>query len=198
LISLLIGSGTRDVSVGDLADRVIAEADGSVRRLGGMDTAALESVSGIGPATAARIIAALELGRRAEVEAHREGVRIRGPEDVYRLLGPRLRGLEQEEFHVLLLNTQNRVIREILVSRGILDASLVHPREVFRAAILEGAASVVVVHNHPSGDPTPSPEDRVVTDRIAEAGRTIGIALLDHVIIGAERFESMMSFPGGR
>ncbi len=195
---MLIGSGTRDVSVGDLADRVIAEADGSVRRLGGMDTAALESVSGIGPATAARIIAALELGRRAEVEAHREGVRIRGPEDVYRLLGPRLRGLEQEEFHVLLLNTQNRVIREILVSRGILDASLVHPREVFRAAILEGAASVVVVHNHPSGDPTPSPEDRVVTDRIAEAGRTIGIALLDHVIIGAERFESMMSFPGGR
>jgi len=161
-----------------------------------MDPAALEAVPGIGPATAARIIAALELGRRAEIESHRDGGAVRGPEDVYRLLGPRLRDLPQEEFHVLLLNSQNRVIREVLVSRGILDASLVHPREVFRAAILEGAASIVVVHNHPSGDPTPSPEDRGVTDRLAEAGRTVGIPLLDHVIVGAGRYASLMRGDG--
>jgi DNA repair protein RadC len=102
-----------------------------------------------------------------------------------------MRDLQQEEFHSLLLNTQHRVIRDVLVTRGILDASLIHPREVFRPAIVESAAGVILVHNHPSGDPTPSREDRAVTRQLAEAGRAIGIPVLDHVILGEGRYVSI-------
>ena len=98
--------------------------------------------------------------------------------------GPRLRDLPQEEFHALLLDTRHRVIREVLITRGTLDASLITPREVFRLAVVEGAAAVIVAHNHPSGDPSPSPDDRTVTSQIAEAGRALGITVLDHVILG--------------
>jgi DNA repair protein RadC len=109
---------------------------------------------------------------------------MRGPEDVVRLLGPRLRGLAHEEFHVVILNTRHRVLEVRPVSRGILDASLVHPREVFGPALEARAAAVILVHNHPSGDPEPSPEDRRVTRQMAEAGDVLGIRVLDHVIIG--------------
>ena len=113
---------------------------------------------------------------------------MRGPEDVYRCLGPTLRDLPHEEFHALLLNTQHRMMSEVLVTRGILDASLVHPREVFRPAVMEGASAIILVHNHPSGDPTPSTEDHSVTRRLTRAGRAIGIPVLDHVIIGDGRW----------
>jgi DNA repair protein RadC len=106
-------------------------------------------------------------------------------------MGPLLRDLRQEEFHALLLNTQHRVIRDVLVTRGILDASLIHPREVFRTAIVESAAGVILVHNHPSGDPAPSGEDRSVTRQLAAAGRAIGIPVLDHVIVGEGRWVSL-------
>ncbi|MEJ2540610.1 MAG: DNA repair protein RadC, partial [Gemmatimonadota bacterium] len=146
--------------------------DGLVRREGG------------GPATAARVIAALERGRRAAVEAGGPRPRIKGPEDVFRRMGPRMRDGVQEEFRTLLLDAQHGVLREVLVTRGILDASLIHPREVFRPAIEAGAAALILVHNHPSGDPTPSPEDRAVTRQLVEAGRTLGVPVLDHVVIG--------------
>jgi DNA repair protein RadC len=119
------------------------------------------------------------------------GYPIRGPGDVFQLMGPRLRHLPQEEFHVLLLNTRHRVVREVAVTRGILDASLIHPREVFRTVIVEGAAGIILVHNHPSGDPTPSPEDRAITRQLSEAGRALGIPVLDHVVIGDGRFSSL-------
>ena len=106
-------------------------------------------------------------------------------------MGPRLRDLDQEEFHVLLLTSQHRVIREVLITRGILDASLIHPREVFKPAIIESAAAVILLHNHPSGDSTPSGEDRAVTRQLVDAGRTIGIPVLDHVILGDTGFTSM-------
>jgi len=106
---------------------------------------------------------------------------------------PRLRGLQQEEFHALVLNTRHRVVREVAVTRGILDASLIHPREVFRIAVVEGAAGVVLVHNHPSGDPTPSSEDRAVTRQLVEAGRALGIPVLDHVVIGDGTFRSVVA-----
>jgi DNA repair protein RadC len=102
-----------------------------------------------------------------------------------------MRDLPQEEFHALLLNTRHQVVREVTVTRGILDASLIHPREVFRAAVVEGAAGVVIVHNHPSGDPTPSAEDRAVTRQLGEAGRALGIPVLDHVIIGDGAWRSL-------
>jgi DNA repair protein RadC len=106
-------------------------------------------------------------------------------------MGPLLRDLSQEEFHALLLNTQHTVIREVLVTRGILDASLIHPREVFRPAVLAGAAAVILVHNHPSGDPTPSAEDRAVTRQLVEAGRVVGIPVLDHVVVAGLRWCSL-------
>jgi DNA repair protein RadC len=106
-------------------------------------------------------------------------------------MGPRLRDLPQEEFHALLLNTRHRIVREVAVTRGILDASLIHPREVFRPAVVESAAGVILVHNHPSGDPTPSAEDRAVTRQLAEAGRSLGIPVLDHVIVGDGGYTSL-------
>ncbi len=115
--------------------------------------------------------AALELGRRAAEEARRESERIVSPRDVYDRFRLRLRDLRQEEFHVLLLNTQNAVLRDVMVTRGILDASVVHPREVFAPAVAEAAAAVVLIHNHPSGDPTPSAADREVTRQMCAAGR---------------------------
>jgi DNA repair protein RadC len=106
-------------------------------------------------------------------------------------MGPRLRDVRQEEFHALLLNTRHRVLREVLVTRGTLDSALIHPREVFRHAVAEGAAAVILVHNHPSGDPTPSAEDRAVTRQLAEAGRAVGIPVLDHVVVGRGAFVSL-------
>ncbi|HZD06556.1 MAG TPA: UPF0758 domain-containing protein, partial [Longimicrobiales bacterium] len=149
LVAILVGSGGRDGSALDVAAAVLAEAGESLRSLGVMDPAGLETVRGVGPATASRLGAAIELGRRiaSEAASAEDGV-IRGPGDVHARLGPRLRDLPQEEFHVLLLDVRHRVLREALVTRGTLDASLIHPREVFRLAILQRAAGVVLVHNH--------------------------------------------------
>ncbi len=198
LIALVIGSGGRQASALEVADRVLDRCRGRLRSLSGLDPAALEEIPGVGRATAARILAAVELGSRAAAEEVPDRMRIRGPEDVYRLMAPRLRDLPHEEFHALLLNTQHRVLRVALVSRGILDASLIHPREVFRPAILENAASVVLVHNHPSGDPTPSPEDRAVTRQLSEAGRTMGIRVLDHLVVGERGWSSAAGEAGTR
>jgi len=184
LVAILIGSGTTDRSAVEVAGELIGSTGGSLRRLAASSPRELEKVAGVGPAVAARVAAALELGRRLAREEPRERGRIRGARDVHDRCAPFLRDQVQEEFHVLMLNTQHSVTRELVVTRGTLDTSVVHPREVFRAAILESAAAVILVHNHPSGDPTPSREDREVTDQLAGAGRTVGIPVLDHVIIG--------------
>jgi DNA repair protein RadC len=189
-MAILIGSGGAGESALDVAHRVLS-AQPSLRRLASLPGGALEREPGIGKATAARIQAALELGRRAAAEPSEADGRIRGPGDVFARMGPLLRDLQQEEFHALLLNTQHRVLRDVLVTRGILDASVIHPREVFRAAIVEGAAGVILVHNHPSGDPTPSREDRAVTRQLRAAGRAIGIPVLDHVVLGGHGYVSL-------
>lgn len=191
LLALLIGSGSPGASAVRIAEGLVSRGGGSLRELAAGSVEALEAEPGVGPATAARIAAAFELGRRAASEAGSQGDRIRGPRQVWKRMGPLLRDLRQEEFHALLLNAQNRVLRDVLVTRGVLDASLIHPREVFRPAILEAAAGVILVHNHPSGDPDPSPEDRAVTRQLVEAGRAVGIHVLDHVIVGDGRYVSM-------
>jgi DNA repair protein RadC len=145
----------------------------------------------LGRAASARLAAALELGRRAATRPLERGQRLRGPADVHGLLGVRLRHLPQEEFHVLLLDARHRLLRASLVTRGTADTSLVHAREVFREAVREGASGVILVHNHPSGDPRPSPEDRTVTQQLCRAGSVVGIPILDHVIVGDGRFVSM-------
>ncbi len=193
LVALVLGSGGPGLPVERLSRRVLraatARADGVLPRL---SVDALQSIPGVGPASASRLVAALELGRRVASHAGTAGApAIRGPEDVYRRMGPLLRDLSQEEFHALLLNTQHTVIREVLVTRGILDASLIHPREVFRPAVLANAAAVILVHNHPSGDPTPSAEDRAVTRQLVEAGRVVGIPVLDHVVVAGARWCSL-------
>lgn len=190
LLALVIGSGGSRGSVLELADRILGSTGGRLRPLGRSGPAQLEALPGVGRATAARVAAALELGLRASEEGEPDRPRVRGPADVHRLMAPRLRDLAHEEFHALLLNTQHRVIRDVIVTRGILDASLIHPREVFRPAILASAASVILVHNHPSGDPTPSPEDRAVSRQLADAGRAVGIRVLDHVVVGDGRWAS--------
>lgn len=190
LLTLIVGSGSAHGSATEIAAR-IAENVGDLHRLAGADVAYLEGVEGVGAATAARLAAAFELGRRVASVHAADGEPIRGPADVFRRMGPRLRDIRQEEFHALLLNTRHRILREVLVTRGILDASLIHPREVFRLAVSEGAASVILVHNHPSGDPTPSAEDRAVTRQLAAAGRSLGIPVLDHVVIGRGRYVSL-------
>lgn len=192
LIAILVGSGTEGRSAVDVAGELLMVADGSLRRLGTAPAAELMRVRGVGWAVAARLAAALELGRRMAREETRERTRIRGPGDVYERCAPSLRDLAHEEFRVLLLNTQHAVTREVVVTRGILDASVVHPREVFKAAVVESAAAVILVHNHPSGEPTPSAEDREVTRQLVEAGRVLGIPVLDHVVIGDGRYVSFV------
>jgi len=192
LLVLLIGSGTARAPGPDIASALLARFETPLR-LAAADVAALEGVSGVGCATAGRLAAAFELGRRATVDLHTADTPIRGAGDVFRLMGPVLWDRPQEEFHVLLLNSRHRVVRSVFVTRGILDASLVHPREVFRLAVGEGAAGVILVHNHPSGDPTPSEEDRLVTRQLADAGRTLAIPVLDHVIVARMGYSSLGS-----
>lgn len=191
LLALIIGSGSSGSPAHVVAGRLTALADGSLRRLASTDVAILERVPGVGKATASRILASLELGRRAASDDASPGGQIRGPADVFARMGPRLRDVLQEEFHALLLNSRHRVMREVLVTRGTLDAALIHPREVFRPAVAEGAAGVILVHNHPSGDPTPSAEDRAVTLELARAGLALGIPVLDHIVVGRGAYTSL-------
>jgi DNA repair protein RadC len=197
LVALVVGSGGAGRSAEDIAGSVLRGSGASGTGPEGAvlwrsTPAALARVSGLGPAGACRLVAALELGRRGVEGAHAAAsARIRGPEDVFRRMGPQLGSLDQEEFHALHLNTQHTVIREVLVTRGILDASLIHPREVFRPALEVSAAAVILVHNHPSGDPTPSAEDLRVTRQLREAGRILGVPVLDHVIVAGGSWRSV-------
>lgn len=190
LLAVLLGTGRDGQSVLDVAGRLLEVSDGSLRRLAQRPRAELLRAAGVGPTKAARLLAAFELGARTAREERPALPRIREPEDVVHLFDNRLRDLQVEEFHLLALDSQSQVLREVLVTRGLLNSSLVHPREVFRAAIAEAAAGIIVVHNHPSGDPTPSAEDRAVTQQLAAAGRLLDLPLYDHVIIAGDRFLS--------
>lgn len=190
LLAILIGSGSGRQSALRLGEQVLGMVDGSLRRLAQQPVAALTAVRGIGTARAVTIHAALELGRRLAVESREDGAPLRSPRDVYEAFAPRLQDLPVEEFHVAVLDAQHRLERDIAVTRGILNSSLVHPREVFREAIAERAAAIVLVHNHPSGDPTPSVDDRVVTEQLVAAGRLLDIPVHDHVVIGRGRYVS--------
>lgn len=191
LLAILLGTGTRGRDTLAVAAEVLAKSDGSLRRLATRPAAEIARISGVGRIKAARVGAALELGRRVGAEAEPPPERIRGPDDVRRYYALRLRDLPVEEFHVLALGSQSQILADLLITRGILNSSLVHPREVFRAAIAEGAAGIIVVHNHPSGDPTPSADDRAVTRQLVDAGRLLDMPVYDHVVIGGgERYVS--------
>lgn len=158
-----------------------ADVPDALWRVSGEELVALD---GMGPASAARLLACLEISRRAAVRKAESRPTISTPEDVVELCGTRLRGRDREHFLTLALNTKNRLLRIIEVSIGSLNASIVHPRELFKESVRLSAASVIVVHNHPSGDPTPSGADVQLTRRIVKAGDVLGIEVLDHVVIG--------------
>jgi DNA repair protein RadC len=191
LLALLIGAGSATGgSALSLGQALLASAGGSLRRIAMQPVAALTATCGIGMARAVTVHAALELGRRLAAESREDGAPVRSPRDVARLFAPRLEDLPVEEFHVAILDAQHRLERDVTITRGILTSSLVHPREVFREAIAERAAAVILVHNHPSGDPTPSADDRLVTEQLVAAGKLLDIPVHDHLIIGRGRYTS--------
>lgn len=189
LLALLIRTGSRGRGALDVAAHSLAVADG-LRGLSSASADELEALAGLGPAKAAALSAAFELGRRVAEHRLERGVPLRGPRDVQRHFAPRLRDEQCEHFLVVLLDGRHRVLGDVAVSRGTLTSSLVHPREVFRPAIRRAAAAIVLVHNHPSGDPTPSAEDRRVTARLGEAGELVGIRVVDHVIVAEGGYHS--------
>jgi DNA repair protein RadC len=190
LLAILLRTGTFAESAVRLAQRILTEC-GGLRSLVDMTKDQLTEIKGIGDAKALQIQASIELGRRLARSQMNETVTIRSPENVNDLLREELRYLQKEHFVCLFLNTKNHVIGQETLSMGSLNASIVHPREVFRAAIKRSSAALICVHNHPSGDPTPSPEDIQITHRLVEAGAIIGIEVLDHVIIGDHKFVSL-------
>jgi DNA repair protein RadC len=183
LLGVLVGIGSREKTAVELAQAVISEA-GGLHGLYGVSAHELMEINGIGEVKACIILAAVELGRRIGQVRNPERPVVSSPADVERILRGRIANLDRENFIAMLLNTKNEVIGTPTVSVGTLSDSLVHPREVFKPAIRASAASVILAHNHPSGNAEPSWEDREVTKRLARAAELLDIALLDHVIIG--------------
>ncbi len=185
LLALVLRTGSRFENVVDLSRRLISKF--GLDKLGACSLSELQGVKGVGLAKACQIVALFELAER-RVKPLRSV--IKSPRDVFLYAKPLVAGLLKEHFLVLFLDCKNNVLKHEVVSVGTLDASLVHPREVFRSAIKEGCASIILVHNHPSGDCNPSKEDLDVTERLVDAGKLIGISVLDHVIIGNDSFWS--------
>lgn len=190
LIAILLRTGTISESAVSLAQKVLVQS-GGLRNLVDVSTNQLMTIKGIGSAKALQILAGIELGRRLASTALDKMMTIRTPQDVANYLMEELRYLQKEHFVCLFMDTKNHVMGKETLSIGSLNASIVHPREVFRAAIKRGSASIICVHNHPSGDPHPSPEDIEMTNRLIEAGQIIGIEVLDHIIIGDLKFVSL-------
>jgi DNA repair protein RadC len=190
LLALLLRTGGRGADALAVASDLLARHGGlsGLARAGGRE---LASSPGVGPAKSASVHAALELGRRVAARRLVAGAAIREAADVYRHFHPSLRHVPHERFLVILLDGRHRVLRQEVVSQGTLTASLVHPREVFRPALREGAAALVLVHNHPSGDPTPSREDREITARLVHAGEILGVRVLDHVVVAERGYRSL-------
>jgi len=189
LLALILRTGAQNHDAWTLVRRIL-DRFGGLAGLAETPSAALEAMPGLGPAKSASLRASIEMACRLVDQPLERGQPIRSPEDVQRHFRCGLTGLRRESFHVLLLDARHRLIAIDQVSVGTLTASLVHPREVFREAIRTAAAALVLVHNHPSGDPSPSAEDRTVTNRLQAAGRLLGIRVLDHVIVTTTRYFS--------
>ena len=191
-IILRTGDPASRASAVDLARRLLEEFKSDLSALTAASVAELCAVPGIGPAKACEIKAAFELGRRRmeKADGPLRRKQFRCSEDVASIYMPRFADKKREQFQVVMLDRKNRLMGEESVSKGSLDGSMAHPREVFNMAIRESAAAIICVHNHPSGDPQPSPEDRALTRRLLDAGETIGIPVLDHIIVGRNCYVS--------
>jgi DNA repair protein RadC len=189
LLAILLRTGRRDSSAVQVAIELLGQL-GGVDGLARCGVEELRAIKGVGPAKAAQLKAAVELGRRSLAVPLSSGTRVSSSADLFKHFHPMLRDLKHEIFKVVLLDAKNTVVKETTVSEGSLTLSVVHPREVFAFAVRESAAGVIFLHNHPSGDPAPSPEDRQLTERLVGAGRLLGIRVVDHLIIGDGRYVS--------
>lgn len=190
LLAIQLRIGNRERSALGLGELLLKEF-GGLRGVACASIEALSRVKGVGEVKAVQIMAAVEISKRLAVLSTEDRPTINSPQDVANLLMPELRDMKKEVLKSLLLDTKNKVMKVLTVSIGILDSSLVHPREVFKDAIVASSAAVIVAHNHPSGDPTPSLDDKRITQRLYEAGQLLGIELLDHVVIGDNSWISL-------
>lgn len=190
LIAILLRTGTKDESVLQLANRILLYFE-KIHELKDATIEEMTAIKGIGEAKAVQLLAAVELGRRLAQQQTDEKFTIRSPKDAADYLMADMTSLKQEHFVVLFLNIKNQITHKQTIFVGSLNASIVHPREIFREAVRRSSASIICAHNHPSGNPAPSPEDIDVTKRLAEAGSIVGVELLDHVIIGDHQFTSL-------
>jgi len=190
LLAIVLGHGVTNAGALELANAVLA-ATGGLHGLARATGHELRRIPGIGTARAAQIIAAVEAGRRTLLRGRLERVQITAAIDAARLLVPQYGSKPVEHFGVMLLDTKHHVLKTALISVGTLDASIVHPREVFREATIAGAFAIILFHNHPSGDPKPSPDDIVLTRRLVEAGDLMGITVMDHLILAERGFRSL-------
>lgn len=187
LFAILLRTGTIQENVIDMSNRLIAEH--GLDKLFECSLKELQKIKGIGPGKAMQILTISELGKRHK-DSQKPVEKITCAEDVFNLFHERLKDKKEEHFYVLILNNQNNVIKKELISKGVLDASIIHPREIFKPAIKNSASKIILVHNHPSGNPNPSQEDLEITKQLIEAGKLIDIKILDHVIIGDGEFWS--------
>jgi DNA repair protein RadC len=194
LLSILLGSSAHHRPALAVADELVKSA-GGIAALSRASPRELSRVTGVGAARAARIAAAFELGRRA-IESEQRRSSLGRPDDVFQIVNPRVAGLAQEVFFVIGIDIRNGLLDVVEVCRGSVHSVEVHPREVFRPLVRMAAAAGVIVHNHPTGDPTPSPEDIDLTRRLRAVGDMIGIPIIDHVVVGGGTFRSIAEWLG--
>lgn len=190
LLAILLRTGTKKKSAMSLATNILQKFE-SIKNINDATIEELLSINGIGTTKAVQVLCAIELGKRIMTHIPNNSFSIRSPEDCANLLRNELKHLKQEHFMCVYLNVKNEVITKKTLFIGSLNRSIVHPREVFKEAVKRSAASIICVHNHPSGDPTPSQNDINVTKRLLEVGKIMGIDVLDHIIIGGDNFVSL-------
>lgn len=193
LLAIVIGGGTQNITAVDLAKTMLQQSEG-IFNLAIMNQGDFKTFPGIGDARAITLIATFELARRLESSRkNRQPISIRSPRDVAQVYIPLMQHLKHEEFRIITVNNSNYIERNIMITKGHLTASLVHPREVFKIAIKESAAGIILMHNHPSGNPEPSPDDIKITKQLVEAGKLLDIPVHDHLIIAGDNYTSFVN-----
>lgn len=190
LIALIIRTGHKDDTALDVAQKILSIDQKGLSYLTSVSLKELTGINGIGICKASQIIASIEIGKRISRWSAEEKIKVTSPDILVNLISDKMRFLNQEHFDIAILDTKNQILAIENISKGTLNASIVHPRDVFHAAINRSANSIILIHNHPSGDPNPSNEDINITGRLVDAGDLIGIKVLDHIIIGDNRYIS--------